>query len=1288
MGIYDAHKLLIANRGEIAVRIIRTAKRLGLRTVAIYTPSDSLSPHVVLADESVPLRTQDSTSTTSSEAAAYLSGPDIISICQAYSVTLVHPGYGFLSENADFASQVIESGIIWLGPQPHVIRLMGIKHAARQVALDAGVGVVPGSDGLIETEDEALNIARECGFPVMLKATAGGGGMGMIVCHNDDSLRKNFLVTKDRAKTLFGNDGVFVERYYPAARHVEIQVFGNGLGDVVHMRERECNIQRRHQKVIEETPSPFCASHPGLRERMCEVSVNLARSIKYGSAGTVEFLVDDETANFYFLEMNTRIQVEHPVTEETHPGLDIVELMIKQGIAQISNKGGLTSGSLEMQQKTYNELYRRGELEGKSHCIEGRIYSENPYEGFVPSPGLLQHVSFDKSKASWLRLDTWIDTGMTITPYFDPLLAKVIVTGASRDEAISRFLLALDEFKVSGPQNNIRYLEEIARNEKFRAGLATTRFLEEFSVNPQAFKVLSSGIDTTVQDLPGRTIRLGMPRSGPMDDLAFAAGNILVGNPKTTEGLEMVVVPGVGCSFQFFVPAVLAVTGMDAMIKVNGMATPMWSQIIVPENGKVDIQAKSIDNVSTGFRIYLCIRGGFPDIPIYLGSKSTSMGLGGYQGRSLMKGDLISLGDCSPKVDEKEPILLPKQIVPVYPSHWVVYVLSGPHDDEEFITAEGLSRFYSTHWRISPSSNRLGIRLEAPTSSDKIRWARDSGGEGGSHPSNILDNGYAPGTININGDTPVILTNEGPDMGGYLCMCTVATAEMWKLGQLAPGSTVQFRRISWSESLQKSDLRDGWLDAVAQYVSLGKSSEPASFAFLDSAVTDSPQPPVLYVRSALQSRPDLQVTFRQAGDSAILVEFGQMHLDIFIRARIHAFQGIVQAKKIHGIQSLCPCIRSVLCHYDPHVIAQDVFLRILVESESAVPENMNSMQFPGRRITFPIVLDDKWNKEALHRYMLTTRDKAVYLPSNVNYLANNNGLSDANEALQKLIASDWARVGFYLACPFLVPIDPRCRLIGQKMNPSRTFTPRGAIGIAGPVAAIYPIESPGGYQLYGRTLPGWQTWGKGKDFLPTKPWLLEAFDQVHFTPISENEYVELEKRFDAGQYTFKASHLFIEPVVFSVEEHSRFLNSISTELELFRQRQKEGSAREEIKEKALLRQWEEKKSTPAVRLNQSHLEGASPGLRMHNDADPVFFLGLEGGVKVTASLFATVWKIKCRPGDTINSDSDVLVVLEAMKTEIPVLAGEGSKGKRVRGFGRGIEEGTSVCPRETLVVLE
>ncbi|RDB19014.1 putative urea carboxylase [Hypsizygus marmoreus] len=1275
--MYERQKLLVANRGEIAVRIIRAAKELGLPTVAVYTASDTLSPHVSLADEAVALPTAQSlVNDMSSESHAYANGPAILTICEAHSVTLLHPGYGFLSENADFASLVIKAGITWLGPEPKVIRMMGFKHEARLVALRAGVPVVPGSSTLLETLDEALVDAERFGFPLILKATAGGGGMGMVICENEQELRERFITTKARAKTLFGEDGLFIEQYIASARHIEIQVFGNGLGDVVHMGERECSIQRRHQKLIEEAPSPFMSSHLGLKRRMCEAAVQLCRSIKYGSAGTVEFIVDDESAQFYFLEMNTRIQVEHPVTEAIYPGLDLVKLMIYHGLVQRQALGVAIEGDLEtpsMQQETYDELRFRGRSL-YSHAIEVRVYAENPSEGFLPSPGLLQYVELNPKHFEWLRVESWISTGLSVTPFFDGLLCKLIVTGRSRKEAIARLGQALDASKVCGPPNNLEYLKAVVSSDAFRIGQATTRFLLDFPFNPRAMKILSAGLECTIQDLPGRTIGLGIPRSGPMDSLAFRAGNILVENPATTEGLEIIVVPGMGFEVIFFVPAVIAVTGKEVSVMVNGELVDMWSSVIVPDHGRLRLDVDATTGSNPGLRVYLCIRGGFPNVAHYLGSKSTSMGLGGYQGRSLLPGDQLALGSCGPN-DESELPHIPRFLVPKYPLNWIIHVLPGPQGDEEYVTTEGIRSFYSTKWRVGVASNRLGIRLE---SQEKIQWSRENGGEGGSHPSNILDNGYALGTININGDTPVVLANEGPDMGGYVSLCTIASADMWKLGQLQSGCTVEFRRVSWAQSLLLREISNKWLAAVALLPKRGteQDSPPPWAIALDNPL----QSPILYEAGSGRSR----VVFRQAGDSAILVEFGAMKLDFDIRARIHAFEMILNKDSCEGLGTLCPCIRSILCHFNPEQVTQPTFLDKLVDALGSLPSSGVDMTFVGHKLTFPIVLDDLWSRDALNRYMATIRQKAVYLPSNIQYLARNNGLSGgAEEALHKLIGTDWLvlGVGFYLACPFLIPVDPRCRLVGQKMNPSRTYTPRGAIGMAGPVAAIYPVESPGGYQLFGRTLPTWRTWGNGKDFSLMKPWLLQCFDQIHFEPVTSDEYIILERDFDAGRHSFK-----IEPTSFSMSDYAKFLEYVSADVTEFRRRQEEGCTREAQQEQEYLREWEsEKNASLETRVIGNGRKRPSPHKLL--PATTQTPQSHEEPVLVHAPLFASVQKIKLGPGDILRSTDDIVLILEAMKTEIPIRGGDNNVGKVIERLGNGIAAGSLVSPGDVLFVL-
>ncbi|KAG9312717.1 putative urea carboxylase [Chiua virens] len=884
---YGGHKLLVANRGEIAVRIIRTAKALGIATAAVYSTSDALSPHVSLADEAVLLKATSQPFVGEPESKLYLSSSAIIAVCKDRHATMVHPGYGFLSENADFAQAVVDAGIIWLGPRPDVIRAMGLKHEARDVATKAGLPLVPGSQGLVSTPEDALRIAREIGFPVMLKATAGGGGMGLVVCNDETELSARFTSTKERAETLFRHEGVFIERYYPSARHIEVQVFGNGIGNVIHMGERECSVQRRHQKVIEETPSPFFSRYPRLREEMCGAAVRLCRSIKYSSSGTVEFLVDDETGEFFFLEMNTRIQVEHPITEVIHPGLDLIELMIAQGVAERTTNRGLNLDSSTLSQGIFDANLNKCAM----HVIEARIYSENPAGGFKPCSGVLQHV--DLPEEAWLRVDHWISTGTNVTTFFDPLLCKFVVRGNTREEAVLRLQQALSSSRSSR-------MEE-----------ATTTFLDTFAYTPRAMTVVSGGIETSVQDLPGRRVGLGIPPSGPMDAQAFMAANCLVGNHLETEGLEIVTLPRVGCKFTFHVPCVVAVTGKAVTVKVDRKPAPMWGRLVIPAKGTLEVGGEGRET-SNGFRVYLAVRGGFPEVPQYLGSKSTSIGLGGYQ----------------------EPILfvLSTALIPVHPKDWVVNVLPGPQDDDEYLTPEGNETFYSTQWSVSSSSNRMGIRLQSKIG---IQWARPDGGEGGSHPSNILDNGYALGTVNLNGDTPVILTQDGPDMGGYICACTVVSGDLWKLGQLSPGIAQTSKK---------------WIEDVQSAVSGNIVSARAAPNFATEINYASP---ILQRIVAPAGSPRPTMTFRQAGDSAILIEYGQMKLDFELRARVHALETEAHKRKVNGMESFAACVRSALCRFDPDIISQTDFLNFLVEVENTLPDTMVDVEFPGRKITFP-----------------------------------------------------------------------------------------------------------------------------------------------------------------------------------------------------------------------------------------------------------------------------------------------------------------------------------------------
>lgn len=449
-------KILIANRGEIACRVIRTAKKMGIQTVAVYSDADARSPHVQMADEAVRLGPPPASE-------SYLLADAIIAACKATGAEAVHPGYGFLSERTSFAKALADAGIAFIGPPPGAIAAMGDKIESKKLAKEAGVNVVPGFLGEIADTDEAVKIAGDIGYPVMMKASAGGGGKGMRLAWSEQDVREGFEATKREGLASFGDDRVFIEKFIESPRHIEIQVLGDQHGNIVYLGERECSVQRRHQKVVEEAPSPFVT--PEMRKAMGEQAVALARAVGYYSAGTVELIVSgaDKTGeSFYFLEMNTRLQVEHPVTE-CITGLDLVEQMIR-----------VAAG--EKLPFTQDEVTLTG------WAIENRVYAEDPYRGFLPSTGRLVRYrppSPSGEGLSGVRVDDGVAEGGEVSMFYDPMIAKLITWGETREEAVAKQIEALDRFEIEGPGHNIDFLSALMQHPRFRAGELTTGFIAE-----------------------------------------------------------------------------------------------------------------------------------------------------------------------------------------------------------------------------------------------------------------------------------------------------------------------------------------------------------------------------------------------------------------------------------------------------------------------------------------------------------------------------------------------------------------------------------------------------------------------------------------------------------------------------------------------------------------------------------------------------------------------------------------------------------------------------------------
>ncbi|MGZ5802443.1 MAG: 5-oxoprolinase/urea amidolyase family protein, partial [Burkholderiaceae bacterium] len=726
-------KILVANRGEIACRVMRTAHKMGIKTVAIYSEADVESLHVRLADEAVCVGPAPASE-------SYLSANNVLKAALSTGAQAIHPGYGFMSENAAFAESCAAAGIDFIGPTPEQMRAFGLKHTARELAQNADVPLLPGT-GLLEDVNQALQEADRIGYPVMLKSTAGGGGIGMRLCHNSDELQAAYISVKHLSENNFKNSGIYLEKFVSRARHVEVQIFGDGTGNVVSLGERDCSVQRRNQKVIEETPAP--GLDDATRSALAETAVRLAKSLKYLSAGTVEYVLDADTGKFYFLEVNTRLQVEHGVTEEVF-GVDLVEWMIRAAAKELT-------------------LPSQNTLASTGHAMQLRVYAEDPAKNFQPSSGVLTAAEFDAN----LRIDTWVERGVNVSPYYDPLLAKLIIKSENRAISISGLMNALKKTRIDGIETNLAYLATILEFPPFLDGLQTTQMLSQMPYLPQTIDVIDGGIQTTVQDYPGRLglWAVGIPPSGPMDSFAHRYANHLVGNAADAATLEMTLQ---GAVLSFNCDAVIALTGADMNVTVTG------------EQGKRHLknwQTHSVlkgetlsccSIVGAGVRTYLAVSGGI-DTPHYLGSRSTfTLGnFGGHGGRAIRAGDVIKLHGAA-----SQTRIPREQDIPAYTHDWKIAVHYGPHGAPDFFTDDDIDMFFSTDWQVHFNSSRTGVRLIGP----KPKWARTDGGEAGLHPSNIHDNAYAIGSIDFTGDMPVILGPDGPSLGGFVCPAVIVSA--------------------------------------------------------------------------------------------------------------------------------------------------------------------------------------------------------------------------------------------------------------------------------------------------------------------------------------------------------------------------------------------------------------------------------------------------------------------------------------------------------------------------------
>ncbi|WXF86458.1 5-oxoprolinase/urea amidolyase family protein [Pseudomonas syringae pv. atrofaciens] len=750
-------KLLIANRGAIACRILRTLRTLQVKGVAVYSEADAASLHLMQADEAHSLG-------EGGAAGTYLAVDKILAIAKASGAKAIHPGYGFLSENAGFAQACEDAGIAFVGPTPDQLRVFGLKHTARALARQHGVPMLEGTE-LLDSLESAIAAAHTIGYPVMLKSTAGGGGIGMRVCRSAEELADSFEAVKRLGQNNFSDAGVFIEKYIQRARHLEVQVFGDGQGEVLALGVRDCSVQRRNQKVLEETPAPNLPH--GMAEELCIAAVKLARAVNYRSAGTVEFVFDSEDQRFYFLEVNTRLQVEHGVTEQVW-GVDLVSWMVQLAAGDLPPLDQLQAG-----------------LKPVGHAIQARLYAEDPGRDFQPCPGLLTAADFPPADGRSLRIDTWVEAGCEIPPYFDPMIAKLISWAPSREDASAGLIDALNETRLYGVETNRDYLRQIIADAPFSSGQPWTRCLEDLVYHADTFEVLSGGTQTSVQDYPGRLgyWAVGVPPSGPMDSRALRQGNGLLGNPEGCAALEITMS---GPLLRFNTDAVVAVTGAHIPITLDGQACAMNTALFVSAGSTLSLGTIA----GAGVRSYLCVRGGL-DVPDYLGSKSTfTLGqFGGHGGRALRAGDVLHI---APLVERSAGQQIADEALEALTDVRRMRVIYGPHAAPEYFTEAYIERFFATDWEVHFNSSRTGVRLIGP----KPEWVRADGGEAGLHPSNIHDNPYAIGAVDFTGDMPVILGPDGPSLGGFVCPVTIIEADLWQLGQLKAGDKVRFTPVS------------------------------------------------------------------------------------------------------------------------------------------------------------------------------------------------------------------------------------------------------------------------------------------------------------------------------------------------------------------------------------------------------------------------------------------------------------------------------------------------------------
>ncbi len=1162
-------KVLIANRGAIAVRVERTLAKMGIKSVAVYSKADRDSLHVLNADEKVYLGEGTAKET-------YLDVKKIINAAKSTDAEAVHPGYGFLSENTEFAAECEKNGIKFIGPDSNQIKLFGLKHSAREIAEKANVPLLSGT-GLISDTDIAVNSAEKIGYPVMIKSTAGGGGIGIRICENKQELIDSFDNVRHLAESNFNDSGVFIEKYIRKARHVEVQIFGNTFGEIAVLGERDCSVQRRNQKVVEEAPAPNFPDY--VRKEMYKSARGLAKAAGYRNAGTVEFLYDEEAEQFYFLEVNTRLQVEHGITEEV-VGIDLVEWMIKEAADELK------------------DIDRDYSMNG--NAIEVRVYAEDCINNFRPSSGKIDDVCLS-CKA---RVETWIRKNIEVSSLYDPMLAKLIVHADNRKDAVKKMNDVLCETKIYGVTNNTQYLKALINTENYHKGKLFTKMLENFAPEEKAIEVLDGGVQSTVQDYRGMIgyWTVGVPPCGAMDNYSFRIGNKLLGNSEDAAGIELTLKGG---SYRFRTSASFCITGADMEATLDGVPVKTYSVV-----NAAPMQILKFKTCEKGMRTYLLIKGGI-DVPVIMGSRSTFVDgkFGGHNGRTLRTGDVLRLFD---NCRTNEVKTFDEKYIPEISNEWIIGVIPGPQPTEEYLKSDYLKTLTESEYTVNFNSARTGIRLNGPIP----QWVREDGGEAGLHPSNIHDNAYAVGTLDLTGDQSILLGPDGPSLGGFVCPVTTAKAEQWKLGQLHPGDKVHFRLITLEQAKEIRDAVDKNISLEYTKVILPNQSDDldSSYAILDKGKACG-----------------IDYMIRLDGEENILIEFGEMELNIELRFRVHILMKELEKSDL-PIIDMTPGIRSLQIHFDVYET------NAIETAEKAAEINkkltaIEDITVPSRIIKLPLSWDDPQTQIAAKRYQQTVRPDAPWCPSNPEFIRRINGLDSLEDVKNIVFNANYLVLGLgdvYLGAPVATPTDPRHRMVTTKYNPARPWTPENAVGIGGAYLCVYGMEGPGGYQFVGRTVQMWNSKQETEYFSDDKPWLLNFFDQIKFYPCSADEILKYREDFLRGEFKIE-----IEETTFNLGEYKAYLESIKESSEEFK-------AHQEAAFEAERNRWKE----------QGLDQFISEGPEVNTFENIVLPDNCEG---INAAIPGSVWKILVKEGDYVKEGQDI-AVLESMKMEFPISA--------------------------------